>query len=351
LLRSGKPVPINPKTFSVLAALVRRSGNLVTKQELFSEVWPDAIVEDSNLSQKVYQLRKLLSDGSDVEEYIRNVPRVGYRFVAPVETVERAAAKIPAGDTEPVATASIPVTLATEQPSTETSSKRHYFVLAAIVILGLLVTGFWFSNGSLMPKMMARFSGQSTNGEAYRHFQEGKLLLEVRSQENYKKAFENFDRAVELDPEYAEAYAGKADAKSYQFLGSSLNDDIASARGFVKRALEIDRNSSYAHTINCRIMSTYDWDFDEAVSECQRAVALGPNDDRAHRELGFALGLLGRGDEAISEMQAAVSLSPTSFNKRSLGMMYYMSRLMTRLSSNWDRSTLQILELPTFRDG
>ena len=88
LLRSGEPVPINPKTFSVLAALVRRSGNLVTKQELFSEVWPDAIVEDSNLSQKVYQLRKLLSDGSDVDEYIQNVPRVGYRFVAPVREVQ-----------------------------------------------------------------------------------------------------------------------------------------------------------------------------------------------------------------------------------------------------------------------
>jgi DNA-binding winged helix-turn-helix (wHTH) protein/TolB-like protein/Tfp pilus assembly protein PilF len=88
LLRSGQPVAINPKTFSVLAALVTRGGNLVTKQELFSEVWPDAIVEDTNLSQKVYQLRKLLSDGSDGEEYIQNVPRLGYRFVAPVRIVQ-----------------------------------------------------------------------------------------------------------------------------------------------------------------------------------------------------------------------------------------------------------------------
>jgi len=326
LLDLDIPRPLTPKAFDVLSILVERAGHLVEKDELMKQVWPDSIVEEANVARIIHTLRRTFGDDGNGNSFIETVPTKGYRFVAPVETVERAAAKIPAGDTEPVAAASIPVTLATEQPSTETNSKRHYFVLAAIVILGLLVTGFWVSNGSLMPRTLARLNGHSINGEAYRHFQEGKLLLEVRSKENYKTAFEHFDRAVELDPEYAEAYAGKADAKSYQFLGSSLNDDIASSRGFVKKALELDPNNSYAHTINCRIMSTYDWDFDEAVTECQRAIALGPNDDGAHRELGFALGAVGRADEAISEMQAAVSLSPTSFNKRSTGMMFYMSR-------------------------
>jgi tetratricopeptide (TPR) repeat protein len=94
----------------------------------------------------------------------------------------------------------------------------------------------------------------------------------------------------------------------------------------VKKALELDPNNSYAHTIHCRILSAYDWEFEEAVTECQRAVELGPNDDRAHRELGFASSVVGRMDLALSEMQAAVALSPTSFNTRSVGMMFYMSR-------------------------
>jgi len=344
LLDLDIPRPLTPKAFDVLSILVERAGHLVEKDELMKEVWPDSIVEEANVARIIHTLRRTFGDDGNGNSFIETVPTKGYRFVAPVETVERAAAKIPAGDTEPVATASIPVTLATEQPSTETNSKRHYFVLAAIVILGLLVTGFWVSNGSLMPRTLARLNGHSINGEAYRHFQEGKLLLEVRSRENYKQAFEHFDRAVELDPDYAEAYAGKADAKSYQFFGSALNDDIASSRGFVKKALELDPDDSYAHTINCRIMSTYDWDFDEAVTECQRAVGLGPNDDGAHRELGFALGAVGRGDEAISEMQAAVALSPTSFNKRSMGLELYMSR-------HYDEAIEQLEQVDTTDPG
>ena len=331
LLDTDIPRSLTPKAFDVLSVLVERAGHLVEKEELMSAVWPDSIVEEANVARIIHTLRRTLGDDGNGNSFIETVPTKGYRFVADVETVQRAASHVPLekviADSELVATtSSIPEILDREQTSPKTSARRYYFVLASIVILGLLVTGFWVSNGSLMPGTLAGLGGHSTNGEAYRHFQEGKLLLEVRSPENYKKASEHFDRAVELDPNYAEAYAGKADAKSYQFFGTAMNDDIASARGFVKKALEIDPASSYAHTINCRIMSTYDWEFDDAVSECQRAVTLGPNDDRAHRELGFALGVVGRADEALSEMQTAVALSPTSFNKRSTGMMFYMLR-------------------------
>ena len=86
LLREGQPLTLTPKAFDVLAMLVRRSGSLVEKDELFSEVWPNTIVEESSLSQKIYQLRRALDDGSG-QEYIQTVPRHGYRFVAEVREV------------------------------------------------------------------------------------------------------------------------------------------------------------------------------------------------------------------------------------------------------------------------
>jgi DNA-binding winged helix-turn-helix (wHTH) protein/TolB-like protein/lipopolysaccharide biosynthesis regulator YciM len=87
LLREGQPLTLTPKTFNVLAVLVRRSGSLVEKDELLSEVWPNTIVEESSLSQKIYQLRKILDDGSG-QEYIQTVPRHGYRFVAEVHEIQ-----------------------------------------------------------------------------------------------------------------------------------------------------------------------------------------------------------------------------------------------------------------------
>ncbi|HEV7473055.1 MAG TPA: tetratricopeptide repeat protein, partial [Pyrinomonadaceae bacterium] len=87
LLQNGEPVPLAPKVFDVLAVLVSRSGSLVQKDELLTEVWPDTTVEESSLSQKIYQLRKTLDDSAGEERYIQTVPRHGYRFIAEVREV------------------------------------------------------------------------------------------------------------------------------------------------------------------------------------------------------------------------------------------------------------------------
>ena len=87
LLRDGEPVPLSPKTFNVLAVLVRQHGSLVEKDQLLSEVWPDTIVEESSLSQKVYQLRRILEESPGEDKYIQTVPRHGYRFIADVREI------------------------------------------------------------------------------------------------------------------------------------------------------------------------------------------------------------------------------------------------------------------------
>jgi Tol biopolymer transport system component/DNA-binding winged helix-turn-helix (wHTH) protein len=85
LMRDGHPVPLAPKTFDLLMALVERHGHLVEKERLLQLVWPDAVVEESNLSYNVSILRKTLGDGEGAR-LIETVPKRGYRFVAPVRT-------------------------------------------------------------------------------------------------------------------------------------------------------------------------------------------------------------------------------------------------------------------------
>jgi DNA-binding winged helix-turn-helix (wHTH) protein len=86
LLRGGRPVPLTPKAFDVLAALAARPGRLVTKDELLSEVWPDAFVEEGNLAYHVFAVRKALGENGG-ETFVETVPRRGYRFVVPVTAV------------------------------------------------------------------------------------------------------------------------------------------------------------------------------------------------------------------------------------------------------------------------
>jgi Tol biopolymer transport system component/DNA-binding winged helix-turn-helix (wHTH) protein len=80
-------VPLTPKAFDVLVALVEQPGRLLSKQELLDKVWPDTFVEESNLAYNVFALRKALGDPADRGQYIETVPRRGYRFSAPTTPV------------------------------------------------------------------------------------------------------------------------------------------------------------------------------------------------------------------------------------------------------------------------
>ena len=87
LLRENQPVAITPKVFETLLILVRHSRDVVTKDDLIKGVWPDSFVEESNLSQNIFVLRKTLGDTPEDRRYIATIPGRGYRFVAEVRTV------------------------------------------------------------------------------------------------------------------------------------------------------------------------------------------------------------------------------------------------------------------------
>ncbi|HKQ74731.1 MAG TPA: winged helix-turn-helix domain-containing protein [Blastocatellia bacterium] len=84
LISDGAFAPLTQKAFDVLLVLVEGRGAIVGKEELMEKVWPDTFVEESNLAQNIYTLRKALGQSPDGEGYIVTVPRRGYRFAASV---------------------------------------------------------------------------------------------------------------------------------------------------------------------------------------------------------------------------------------------------------------------------
>jgi DNA-binding winged helix-turn-helix (wHTH) protein len=84
LLGHGVRVKIGGRALDILAALVERPGDLLSKQELLSSGWPDRFVDESNLKVTIASLRKILDENPAAPRYIATVPGRGYRFVATV---------------------------------------------------------------------------------------------------------------------------------------------------------------------------------------------------------------------------------------------------------------------------
>ncbi len=86
LLRDGRHIPLTPKAYETLLALVENGGHVLDKDELIKRVWPDTFVEEVNLAKNVSGLRKVLG-GEQSEQYIETIPKRGYRFIANVREV------------------------------------------------------------------------------------------------------------------------------------------------------------------------------------------------------------------------------------------------------------------------
>lgn len=86
LLRDGAPVPVPPKAFAILVVLVERCGRVVGKEDLMRVAWPETFVEENNLTQCIFLLRRALSENGNGHSLIETVPKLGYRFLGPLRT-------------------------------------------------------------------------------------------------------------------------------------------------------------------------------------------------------------------------------------------------------------------------
>lgn len=400
LLFKGRSVAIKPKILDLLLFLVEMRGQLVVKEDLMSEVWPDAIVEDNNITVSISILRKILGDRVK-RQFIETVPRRGYRFVGEVAEIfsdpGTAAEGGEPGPTtfqeEPIdSLAVLPIESPDDDPNVEYLSEgiteSIVNMLSRIPRLRVLAcsTVFRFKRKKLDPQnigvilnvravMMVRvmrlgekliirselvnvsdgaqlwgeqynrspsdilaiqdeiaraisqslkfkltrrdqvrLSKQPTdNIEAYNLYLRGRYFWNKYSKDWTLKALEAFQQAIAIDPNYALAYCGMADA---YFRLSNVHfpptEVLPKAKEAALKAVAIDDNLAEAHSSLGLVKVYYDHDWAGAESEFRRALELNPDLALAHQRYGSYLTFMGRFEESIRHYETALELDPFS---------------------------------------
>jgi TolB-like protein/tetratricopeptide (TPR) repeat protein len=181
--------------------------------------------------------------------------------------------------------------------------------------------------GSEQQAIVAR---PTENTEAHQLYLKGRFFWNKRTGNDLKKSIDYFEQAIAIDPKYALAYAGLADAYAFLpgYTAGSPQDSYPKAIAAAKKALELDGTLAEAHTALAIAIWLYTFDFSQAIKEFQRAIELNPNYAIAHQQYGnVLLTALGRFDEAIAQGKRAVELDPLSLViNADFGVDYYFAR-------------------------
>jgi len=307
LRRSGRRIPLQIQPFGVLGVLIDRAGEVVTREELRTIIWPATIHVDFDhgLNNAMTRLRRALEETPAAPKYIETLPRIGFRFIHPIEQPGAG------GQTDPIERAP--------------RNPALWVGLAAGVVLLIGVVGSyaprWTGAEPEVNWGQAAQDRPTANDAAYEAYLRGLELFERRSKESVKLSIEYLTRATEIDPDFAAAYA--ALAMSYTAAGGntlvrylSADDVHAPALAAVERALQIDPGLAQAHTALAGVLNQLQpWSAatDVAIEQSyRRAIALEPRDANAYLFLGNFLSTRDRNSEAVSQYRLALQLDPLS---------------------------------------
>jgi DNA-binding winged helix-turn-helix (wHTH) protein/TolB-like protein/Tfp pilus assembly protein PilF len=434
LLRNGEVLTLMPKAFDLLTYLVLNPGRLVTKDELMSAVWPDTIVEESNLSLNISILRKTLGEKPSENRFIATVPGQGYKFVADVSDASDGTLM----GTETKEYEQDPIL--NEKTNSSGLSKRALVLVLSLIVLIAAGTALWYtlsaessserirsvavlpfkpldsnerdetlelgmadtlisklaSSGELTVRPISsvrRFdsidqdaliagrqlgveavldgsiqragdkvrvtvrmirtddgrmiwsaiydepatdifalqdsisrkaaaalrvrlgSGRApytSNLEAYQLYMRGRLQVLKATRPELLAGIENFKKAIAVDPAYALAYAGIADAYRTLALGGEMRplDVLPQSKEAALRAVELDDSLSEAHTVLAASLFWSDWNWASAEEHFKKALDLNPNNADAYSEYAFLLSNLGRHEESLVAAQRSLELDP-----------------------------------------
>lgn len=165
------------------------------------------------------------------------------------------------------------------------------------------------------------------NIEAYNLYLKGRFFWHLQTEEGLNKSIEYFTQAAAIDPNFAMAYSGLADA--YSSLGNYFrapNDVMPKSGFYARKALELDPKSADAHYSLAGFKFWYDRDWPGAKLEIDTTLELAPNHALAHDLLGNYFMIFGRRDEALAEVKKAVELDPLAhYSNCDLAMQFYNS--------------------------
>jgi TolB-like protein/DNA-binding winged helix-turn-helix (wHTH) protein len=436
LLKNGSVIALGQQPIQVLSALLERRGEIVSREDLRQRLWgEDVFVDfDHGLNKSVQKLRDALNDSAGTPLYIETIPRLGYRFIAPVESPRQAAQTAleagPAAELGPAV------------PNTLRPRGRNVLVLVSLASCVLLAALAWlllrsrhtprepiralavlpFENLSNDPgqdyfvqgmtdeltttlaripnlTVVSRNSAAQTGGarkpvdqlarqlnvdaviegSVYRSGRKVRInaqLIDVRDDRNlwagsfegtdadaltlqddvatmvahaarlaiapsaasrqkvdpaaqdaYLRgryfinkqdpghAIEAFDRAIALEPAYASAYAGLADALDMgsTFAVGAPAELMPRARAAAERAIQLDPENGEAYTALGSVQTIWEWNFAEAERNLLRGIALSPDYSLAEMKYAALLDATGRPSGAVAHMQRALELDPLSF--------------------------------------
>lgn len=308
LLHEGKPVGLGPKVVETLLALVEHPGEVIAKSRLLERIWPEGYVEEANLAQNVYVLRKTLRELASLDA-IETVPRRGYQFTAPVVLVERASG-------EPAQA---------KAPSTGPSARRWAAGLAASFAAVLVVAA-----GTLAMGHRSAPPPPGLTADGSRLYQLGSYYWNLRSREGVQRSLDYFGAVVRTNPHDARGYAALAEANAtmgdYHYGPQAPSVYFKRALALVQTALSLDPNSAEAHAA-LGLIDLDNRNAPGAIAELKRAIALDPRYSPAHEWYGIAL--VGRGHlgQALVELRTAADLDPLSVAATAwLGSAAYLDR-------------------------
>jgi serine/threonine protein kinase/Tfp pilus assembly protein PilF len=189
----------------------------------------------------------------------------------------------------------------------------------------------------LSNKLLSRFGTTSsrptaqrgtTNEEAYLSYLQGRNLTYNRTTADAPKSIEYFQQAINLDPNFARAYARMAHAyiASGNLRGGS-RVDYEKAKEAVSKALSLDNTLADGYAVSGELKHAIEWDYPAAEKDLLHAIQLEPNSDFAHEQYASYLSALGRFDEALEQLRIALEIDPNSYiTQRHRGRILYLAR-------------------------
>lgn len=294
-----EPLALGPKVVETLLALVEHPGEVLSKAELLDRVWPEGFVEEANLAQNIYVIRKALRahwEGDAIE----TVPRRGYRFIGDVSL-----------EATPQVHASEPRAAA---PTLGRRSIR-YAVAAMSAIAAVVVAAIGVGTANVTRSRGPTVTTIGLSPAGARFYAMGKFYWNQRTADSVTKSLRYFQSVAQSDPHDARGYAGLASAYAidadYGFGGLTKKAALLRAASYARTALSIDPESAEAHAV-VGLVSVENENMKLGLAEYRRALALDPSYAPAHQWYGASLLLSGKKRAAYQELQKAVNLDPES---------------------------------------
>lgn len=243
--RDGDLLLLAPKVIDTLVALLEHAGEVVDKDTLMRTVWPDTNVVESSLTRNISVLRKALAEDGHGAEIIQTVSKRGYRFV--------------------------PAVTIADSPALGGRTIRSWRAVAAMAMAAAIV-------GLLAVSSSGRREPGAVLTDADREYLLGRHLWNKVEPIYLERAFHRFQRAAELDPTLALAYAGMADSHLLRLqlgLSDSRTRSLANARAAAARALALDPDLSLPRVSLGYAAAMTDLDMEAARSEFSKAASSG----------------------------------------------------------------------------